>query len=448
MSSTKKMKRRMYQVHAARRALYGKKKRILIVSPGGSGKTEIAAQVAVVVVKRKERVLVITHRRVIVTQIKKHLGKRVPVGIIMGDALTAPDATVQIASVDTLKNRELPDADVIIIDEAHRAVAATYAKILKHYKGKRIIGFTASPVRLDNVGLREVFDELYEAVKPSKIIGKYIMDAKIWSAKEEHLPELLGVRRDGNNDYATADLVKRVNKDGLVGGIVEHALLRLEGRTAICFCVSIEHSKHVVANFNAAGIKAAHVGSDMSEQAIKEVLRQLEFGEIQVVCCCFLLAEGWDLPTCEAVILARPTRSLSLYLQMCARAARMSKRSTLILDHACNTILHGSPTEDRVWTLDGEDRTSKDPAEPRAKVCLACQHINSGTSTTCSACGKALPMPETKAMINERKEFELAERTKKQMEADRERVLAFAKKKGLPATFTNAVLQDLAKRHA
>lgn len=444
----KKLQRRMYQVHAARRALYSKHKRILTVAPGGAGKTEIIAQVVCAAVRRKKRVLVLTNRRIIVKQIETHLRGRARVGIIMGDLPTTPDATVQVASVDTLRSREMPEADIIIVDEAHRAVTATYTKVLAHYKGKRILGYTASPVRLDNIGLRATFDVLYEAVKPSKILGKYIMESKIWSAKEEHLPDLLGLRKGNDKDYALTDLVKRVNTDGLVGGIVEHALQRLKGRTAICFCVSIEHSKHVAANLNAAGIKAAHVGSDMSEKDITEILRQLELGEVQVVCCCYLLAEGWDLPKCEAVILARPTRSLALHLQMCARASRMSKRATLILDHACNTILHGSPTLDRTWTLDGEDRVDEDIEAPRGKVCLKCQHINSATSTVCADCGKELPAPESKRLINERKELELAEWTKKQMDADRERVLAFAKEKKLPASFTKKVLQDLAKRRA
>lgn len=435
-----RLRLRMYQVHAIRRALYSRHKRLLTVAPGGSGKTEIIVQVAVRAVRAGKRVLILTHRRIIIEQLEEQLRGRILVGVIMGDWPTNPDAPVQVASIDTLKNRKLPEADIVIIDEAHRAVTATYAKVLKHYKGKRILGYTASPVRLDNIGLREAFDVLYEAVKPSKILGKYIMEAKIWSAKEEHLPNLLGVRRGSSNDYSVTDLVTRVNKDGLVGGIVEHARLRLKGRTAICFCVSIEHSKHVVANLNAAGIKAAHVGSDMSEEDIKETLRQLELGEIQVVCCCYLLAEGWNLPKCEAVILARPTRSLSLYLQMCARAARMSKRSTLILDHACNTILHGSPTLDRDWTLDGEDRTNADPDEPRAKVCLSCQHINSGTATTCSACTAELPMPETKALLNERKEFELTEWTKLEQAALQKRVTKFARERGLPNAWAKTVL--------
>lgn len=443
----KKLQRRAYQVNAARHALFGQKRRILTTAPGGTGKTEIIAQVTSKAVRLRLRVLVITHRRVIVKQIEEHLHGRVEIGFIMGNLPTNPEAPVQIASIHTLRNRKLPKADVIIIDEAHGAVTASYTKVLEHYKGKRILGYTASPIRLDGVGLWAVFDELYVAAVPSQVIGKYIMEAKIWSAKEEHLPALLGVKRRGG-DYIEADLVTRVNKDGLVGGIVEHALQRLKGRTAIAFCVTIAHSKHVAAKLNEAGIKAAHIDGSMSDTLKDEILRQLEAGEIQVITCCLLLLEGWDLPRVEAVILARPTRSLAYMLQMCARCVRMSKRTPLILDHALNTVLHGSPSRDRVWTLDGEDRGTEDQADPRAKVCPKCQCVNEPGADVCEECGEDLPARVTRSILNERKELELAEWTKKQMDADRERVLAFVKEKNLPASFAKAVLQDLAKRRA
>lgn len=420
-------------------------RRLLIVAPGGAGKTAIITRIAQAFVREGKRLLVVSHRVEIIQQTLKMLEGRVTAGVIMGSRPANPDAPVQVASIDTLRSRDLPNVEVVVVDEAHRAVAKTYQRILDYYtdRGAKVIGLTASPIRLDGVKMRMAFDEMYEAVKPSQILGKYIMKPRVFSAKPEHLPDMSKIRTSGR-EYVVADMVREVNKNGLVGGLVDHAKKHLNGRTFVAFAVSIEHSKHITADLSSAGIPTAHVDGAMSEEERAEILRRLEAGAVQGVSCCMILSEGWDLPKCEAVILARPTRSLSLFLQMCNRAVRVSSRTPIILDHACNHALHGYSFIDRAWSLDGEDAATEKEKIERVLICAKCGFINDSDEEECEECGAELHSEvRTRRLLHERRELELVEWTKKELAKHRSRVLAFAKKKGLPPEFAAKVLADL-----
>jgi superfamily II DNA or RNA helicase len=184
LASKKRFQKRLYQIHAAKKALTTRHKRLLIVAPGGSGKTVIAALITQGLRKKKKQVLLLSHRREIVEQTRRTIAGNHQVGIIMAGVEPDPTAPIQIASVHTLKLKNLPKVDHVIVDEAHHSVAKKYAAILKVYRrrGVSITGLDATPYRLDGIGLKEQFDVMYEAVKPSKILGKYIMKPRVFSA--------------------------------------------------------------------------------------------------------------------------------------------------------------------------------------------------------------------------------------------------------------------------
>lgn len=425
----RKFEKRKYQVDVARAALRHRAKRVLIVSPGGSGKTVIAALIVQLLVESKKgkRVLLLSHRREIVEQTARALKGKVPIGLIMAGHEPNPEALIQITSIATLGRRELPDADLVIVDEAHRSAAATYGNVLKKYekRGAKIIGMSATPYRLDGRGLQGRFDVMLEAAKPSQLLGKYIMMPRIFSAGPEHLPNLLGVRTDNHaREYKLKDLVRRVNKMGLISGVVKEVSKRIGDRTGVVFCVSVKHSKKVAAALRAAGYTAQHIDGTLSPTERGNILEQLRDGRLQLVTCCLVLAEGWDLPSCDYVALTRPTRSLSMFIQMTARASRMSSRRPIIVDHALCTFMHNYPYIDREWSLEGNCVGSND--RHQTKACAACGRINAMQATCCTECSK--PFPTRELSVKEQTQLELTELNSKNRSKKLRRIVAYAKK--------------------
>ncbi len=424
--------RRAYQVKASKEAYESSASSLLVVAPGGSGKTVIAAQITRRARRDRKKVLIVSHRREIIHQtvgVLRARGERP--SVIMGDETSERVNSTVVASIDTLTRRKwYPAADVVIVDEAHRAAAASYARLIDHYKqeGAKVIGLSATPYRLDGRSLLPVFEEMYEAAKPSELLGKYIMKPRVFSAPPEHLPDLVGLRTAGG-DFRIDDLVRLVNKKGLIASIVSTAKKHLQGRLAVAFCCSIPHSRRVAAELNEAGIAARHLDGGASPKERDELLNDLRKKRIRVATCCMVLSEGWDLPECGAVIMARPTRSLSLYIQMANRCVRMGSRRPLILDHACNTVMHGFSWTDREWSLKG--RALSDPkAAPLLKVCPLCGCVNHLGVTVCEVCGGEM---KVKRIISpkERRELELAEWSKREKGLRRKKILEFAEEKGL-----------------
>ena len=153
------------------------------------------------------------------------------------------------------------------------------------------------------------------------------------------------------------------------------------GKTVV-FATNVAHSTHIAAEFNAAGIPAGHIDGSTPIAEREETLRKLSAGELTVVSNCMVLTEGWDQPDVACAVLARPTKSLGLHLQMVGRVLRPSdgKTDALILDHAGNLLRHGFPEDEIAWTLDTDDRAenkslaARKRAETKGEVtmCLTC----------------------------------------------------------------------------
>lgn len=438
-----KVQVRAYQTKAVKAATKSWKGSILIVAPGGSGKTIIAARAVKLARKRKKRVLLVSHRREIVRQTVetlKDVGEKPT--IIMGNETSEEQGSVIVASIATLTKRgEYPEADVVIIDEAHRAAAASYADLITHYRKKaRIVGLSATPRRLDGLGLGMFFDEMYEAAKPSQLVGKYIMKPTPFSAPPEYLPELMGLKvYEGTGDFRPAELVKRINKHGLIGGIVAQMKKHWKpGDLAVVFCVSIKHSKNVAAALCKAGFKAAHLDGTMASAQRDQILDDLKNRKIEVITSCMLLTEGWDLPDCNIVVLARPTASEALYLQMANRCVRPSKRRSKVLDHACCTVMHHHVHMDREWSLDGKKRGDPKKPDLRLKICEFDGCINEPGAAHCMECGN--PLKKTRiGILNELDGLDLTEWTKREKVRRRQKIHDFAKKKGFDSKWIAAV---------
>lgn len=253
------------------------------------------------------------------------------------------DAQVVVASVQSAtKDKRLDILEeqnfkLCIIDECHRATAESYRKIIDRLgfndssNNKLLVGFSATLNRSDGVGLDNVFDEItFERTIQQMIAQGYLTDLKgqkvITKTKLDDVKTVAG-------DFAVGQLATAVNTPERNRIIVDSYKKYSKGK-AIAFCVDVQHSKDLAAMFSATNVPAIAVYGDMPQDERKEALRLFKEGEVQVLTNCMILTEGFDEESIQTVLMARPTKSVSLYTQMIGRGTRLypGKEYCLILD--------------------------------------------------------------------------------------------------------------------
>jgi superfamily II DNA or RNA helicase len=371
------------------------------VAPTGSGKTVIAAEIINRVLARGGRVLVIAHRREIITQTRdKLIAAGVTPGIVLAglEKELRPYANVQVAGIQTLHARAIrsnrmpmPAATVVIIDEAHHARGRTYQKVLDQYPDALIIGLTATPVRGDGRGLGNIFDQKIEAPQVAElIVGGYLVRSRVYAPVD---PDLRGVQTQ-QGEYVISQLSARMNTDQLVGDVVADWLKHGERRKTVVFATDVAHSVHIKNEFVNAGVRCEHLDGSTPKDERDAILARFKSGETEVVTNCMVLTEGWDMPEVGCCILARPTKQMGLYRQMIGRVLRPAegKPDAIILDHSGAVYRHGLPEDHVEWTLD-VDRRAENPTqdkrrrgeEPKLRECPSCKVLM--TKPPCDRCG-------------------------------------------------------------
>jgi len=395
---------RPYQERAVsdlRRAIGHGAHRPLLAAPTGGGKTIIAASIVERAVAKGSRVLFLAHRRELIEQAARKLYEAagLDAGVIMAGYPHRPDQPVQIASVQTLHQRAIrtsaidaPDADVVIVDEAHRARAQTYQEIIEAYPSAVVLGLTATPCRGDGKGLGNVFDELVETPAVEQMVADgYLVPTVVYAPST---PELTGVETR-HGDYVESQLAERVDTPELVGDVVTHWLRLASDRKTVCFATGVQHSVHLRDEFRRNGVVAEHIDGSTPTEEREDILARLSDGRVQVVTNCLVLTEGWDQPDVSCCILARPTKHMGLYRQMVGRVLRPApgKADALVLDHAGSTHQHGFVEEPVEWTLDTDKRAEnkrnqarKTGEAPSLKDCPECGAVRKAGSP-CTACG-------------------------------------------------------------
>jgi len=360
---------RPYQLHAVAqaRALMAEGKRsICLVAPTGAGKTCVSAHIIHSALAKNRRVLFLAHRRELIDQCAaklRDLGIWNYNVVLSGHPQSRnPAAPMQIASIQTLIRREYPPADLVIVDEAHHSAAGQYQTLLANYPDAYVLGLTATPERLDGKGLDGIFHDLLEvATVPELIDSGFLVAPTCLGPSQEMAAQLkatLATVKVRCGDYAEGALGDAMDNATLVGDIVSHWQEWATGQRTIVFAASILHSQHIIQQFQDAGVAAAHLDGGMATPERERILAAWRRGDIQVVSNCQILTEGFDFPELSCCILARPTKSVALYLQMVGRVLRTApgKSGALILDHAGNILEHGPPHINRVWTLQGASK--------------------------------------------------------------------------------------------
>lgn len=417
------------------RSALARNRRVMLYSPTGSGKTEMGFAMILGAMAKGRKVVFIANRKELVRQASRRLDAAgIAHGILQADNTRSLDARVLVCSIDTVHRRGLPDdVGLLIIDEAHAVAGSVkYRELLFRYNLVPCIGLSATPF---SPGLGKhynelrgpLFEALVEAVTIRELIDLgFLVDCDVFAPAD---PDLAGVKTQrsigGEIDYNETQLAEAVDKPALVGDIVQHWQRLAAGKQTVCFASNIAHSQHIAAAFQRAGVTAAHIDYHHDDDERAAILDAFARGEITVLSNSALLAEGWDCPAVEVMILARPTKSLIRYVQMVGRVLRPApgKGRALLLDHSGTVLRLGFATDDLPLELDdgnankaGSRKEERKMSEP--KPCPSCKFVRPAGVHVCPQCGFA-PTRQSGVEAADGELVKLDRKTKKPATPDR-----------------------------
>lgn len=357
---------------AARRGV----RRPLVALPTGTGKTVVFSEL---IRRRGGRALVIAHRDELIEQARDKLRMVDPdlrVGVVQGER-DEHDAPVVVASIQTLARERrmarllgrgaqesLFPADpfvTVVIDEAHHAAAPTYRTAVAQLggfeleEGPLVVGVTATPERGDGVGLDAVFQEIvYQRDLLDMIRAGYLCDLRAIRVHVELNLDTLKVRAgDFGDEELGRALIESAAPEHALSAYQQHAA----GRKALIFTPTVEVAQLMAETFSEAGIAARRVSGEMAREQRRATLAAFRAGEVRVLANCMILTEGYDEPSVDCLIMARPTKSRPLYVQMVGRGTRRApgKADCLVIDLLGNSRRHQLMTAASLAGLDPDE---------------------------------------------------------------------------------------------
>jgi len=400
------MELRPYQLEAIKKArvsIRNGNRRIIIQASCGAGKTIIAGAIISSALEKGKKVIFLVHFRQLAYQAMERFndfGIGDEVGIIMAGEEHFFERPVQIISVqtygrrlkldDTEHNQWFRDADIVFYDECHASIAKTRKAILNLYKDDAIIvGLTATPARADGRPLGEIYDDIVccSNIEELTQLG-HLVPAIYYGATE--LPDLNNIPTVAG-DYNQKVLGERVNKEKLVGDILENWLRIAPERQTVIFATNVKHSRYIEKVFSKHGVSIEHIDAHTPEEERQDILRRFKNGDVQIVTNCAVFCEGADFPWASCVVLAKPSKSFTRFIQMAGRGIRpyQDKDNCILIDHAGLIQRHGFLDEDVYWTLDGKEKAwnkkKREKIEKPPLTCDQCQYIFKGR--VCPKCG-------------------------------------------------------------
>ncbi len=361
----------------------------IAVLPCGGGKSIICADIAKQFTNVNRKVLFLVHRIELVDQIEQTFSN-------YGVNMEFCDVKMVQSSKNLTKKY-----DLILTDESHHATCRTYQNIYRKFPNALRVNVTATPCRTDGRGLGETCDYLLKTVST-----KWLIENQYLSPFEYYTPKVVDVINIQKRAGEYVDQTSLFDKPKIYGDIFKYYRI---GKKAICYCASIKHSQKMAEEFNKRGIPAAHLDGGIEKSERKRIIEKFRTGKIMVLCNFSLIAEGFDVPDCDMVLLLRKTASLNLYIQMTMRCMRFKENKTaIILDFCGNVFEHGLPDEDRDWTLNPKVKiktNSSSEPEVVARTCNHCFKTYAGRARICPYCHA--DNGKTKKEIEEEKKAEL-----------------------------------------
>ena len=336
---------------------------VMVQMPTGTGKTVLLSEV----VKSEEQrvknpwVWIVVHRRELVEQIRDTLDTMLSCPYSTLDTtspLLSENSRIKIMSIQWLSRHYQDMAEkpsLIVIDEAHHAVAKTYAEVMNAYPEARKLGVTATPCRLNKKGFTDLFDVLLQSW-PTK---KFIADGRLslydyMSIKADSIDQrmVFGLtKRGADGDFSLKEMSEKLDVQPSIERLCDTILRYASNKKGIVYAIDIKHAEHIAEQYRVHGIHAVAISSKTPNDERRLTIDKFKAGLIQVLVNVDLFGEGFDCPDVEFIQLARPTLSLAKYLQQVGRGMRVfeGKKFCLILDNVGLYRLFGLPSDERDW---------------------------------------------------------------------------------------------------
>lgn len=371
-----------------------------------TGKTVVMAEIARRTTKNNNRVMFLIHRKEVRDQAVKTFNEQ---GVKM--SLTT------MGMVQTLTRRvdKLPTPSVILVDEAHHALAKSYQRILKQFPKAIVLLFTATPHRTGRMQLDQIADDIIIGQSIHELTDKgFLAPFRYFQPPNDFDSKLL--KRSSTGDY-TAESMQEAMSTKIFGHIVKQYKRIASGMQAVVYTYSIDSAVEIARKFNSEEISAIEVDGTTSKEKRDLAVQKFREQEIKILVNVNLFTEGVDLPNVDCVIMARPTASLALYLQFSMRCLNPRPGKTaIIIDHANNFKTFGYPDDDRDWKKaikSGKQKSKSLLKDPGLSIvtcdyCFAVVKASEVKDGKCPICGKPIKVHEAKPVSD----VDLVEATK------------------------------------
>ena len=353
----KKERLRDYQQEMLERlyVAWGKCQSVMVQMPTGTGKTYLMAEV-IKSEKRKTKsekcsVLVVAHRRELLDQIRR---------TVSGFGIDMKKKRIVVESIQKL-SKDAHELDftpsLVIIDEAHHALARTYRTLWERWPKAKFLGLTATPCRLNNDGFRDLFQTLIRSHTIQEFIKMgWLSDFDYVTAEPDNpiLKLVAGLKKRGmDGDYQTKEMAMVMDCEESIANLYEAYRKFVQGKKGIVYAIDRDHARHITEYYQRQKVNCCWIEAKTPTAERDRLVQQYRDGLIDVVVNVDILSEGADFPEVEFIQLARPTLSLCKYLQQVGRGMRIAagKDKVVILDHVGMYQAFGLPTEDWNWPL-------------------------------------------------------------------------------------------------
>lgn len=401
------------------------KTRPVLSAPVAFGKTVVAAHIVASALDKGKRVCFTAPYTALINQTaKSFMDQGLPQpGVIQADhPWTDPSKRLQIASVQTLARRKLPDVDLVLVDECH----LMYSGILKWMEESDIpfIGLSGTPY---SKGMAKYYDNIIQTATMRSLIDDGFMSDYIAYAPIK--PNMKGVKVQ-QGDYNETQAGERMSEPKIIGNIIDTWLKRGENEPTICFACNVAHANHIGKEFERVGISSQVITGKTPMEEREVYFTQFKKGNIKILINVGTLVAGFDSDV-RCIIYARPTKSEMRWVQCIGRGLRIAKgkERCIILDHSGTIEELGFPDEIYYDELcDGnnvKEKKERQKAEKKEKLpqaCPSCSTVKKADVHQCPCCGFA-PVKIGNVEVDESGELQQI-KGKKYSKQDKQRIFS------------------------
>ena len=354
---------RDYQIEICEKVneAFGKHRSVMMQMPTGTGKTVVLASLVKQYLNRDAdcAVLIVAHRIELIEQtgaFLSHFG--IDYGVIAGGKRPAKFKRVMVASVQTLsKNLDVDlTPALVVIDEAHHALAKTYQMLWTAWPEAKFLGLTATPYRMSGDGFTDLFEVLVDSWSVKQFIADgWLSPYDYYSIRpdSEEQQEIDSLKKRGaDGDFQMKELREKLDVRPSIERLFESFERFAFDKKGIIYAIDIAHAEHIAEYYRLQGVNAVAISSKTPAKERAEVIRTFkDENSIQILVSVDLFSEGFDCPDVEFIQMARPTLSLAKYLQMVGRGLRpcKGKQCCMIIDNVGLYRTFGLPSVDRDW---------------------------------------------------------------------------------------------------